>query len=136
MVKTDFNNRIADDKIQGLGYRGDPTLATINVTSFSFGAGARQTFETTVPMTETQVMVVSNVRFSGVGNAHVNNRWAYVISQFFFRNSTPSYDTIIVIDRIAGFLRIRVQFYNPTGAGVTVPNITVDIKSYFYAPSW
>lgn len=130
------DDRIIDDELQGLGYLGQAS-GTISVASFTFFSGATQTFSTTLPLASEQTMSISNVKFSGVGNTGVNNKWIYSTGKLSFRNTSPSYDVLLLIDRTPDGQVIKVQLYNPTVASnQTVPNITISIKSYYYAPSW
>lgn len=123
----------ASSKIQGLGY---VTLGTADMTisSFSFGAGATQTFTTTMTATVQDATSLTRAKFSGVGNGTINNTWTLIPGAMSFRNT--GYDVGILIDRTISGQLITVQFYNSTGGSVTVPTITVSIKSYFYTAPW
>lgn len=132
----DPNNTVINDRVQGLGYVGN-TTGTLSVASFTFFSGETRTFSTTIPHAHQEALSANQVRFSGVGNPALNNKWSVMGGSMFFRNTSPSYDVVVVVTRTGIGQLLTVVFKNPTVASnQTVPNITIDIKSYYYAPSW
>jgi len=125
----------ASTDIQGFGYVSKSS-DTLSIGSFSLGAGARSSaFTLTVATPNTDSASLVQVKFSGVGNTDVNNNWL-ASSKVFFRNSAPSYDVMLFTQRNGGNQVTTVQFYNSTGAGVTIPAITVAVKVYYYTAPW
>ena len=125
----------ASTDIQGFGYVSKSS-DTLSIGSFSLGAGARSSaFTLTVATPNIDSASLVQVKFSGVGNTDVNNNWL-ASSKVFFRNSAPSYDVMLFTQRNGGNQVTTVQFYNSTGAGVTIPAITVAVKVYYYTAPW
>lgn len=131
-----MEKRIVDSKIHGFGYAGN-TTGNLNISSFSLAAGATRSFTIDLSIDTDDTTSLTRIKFSGVGNTALNNIWAMVYGALSFRNiGPPSYDVGVVINRTSSGQQVVIQFYNPTGASVTVPNITVDVESYFYSAPW
>jgi len=131
----DLDTLRAGNEIQGFGYVSK-TSGSLSISSFSLGAGsASSTFTSSVDAPNSDTASLVQVKFSGVGNTDVNNKWVSA-SNFYFRNSTPSYDVIYFTQRVGGTQKHTIQFYNSTGVGVTVPSMTVYFKVYYYTAPW
>ena len=130
-----FDSIAAGSPIQGLGYVTKGTGST-TINSFVLGAGTSSSvfsFTATAPLTD--AVSLTQVKFSGVANPKVNNTWV-VSNRLFFRNTAPGYDVYIFNTRQSTGQVFNVQFYNPTGAGVTIPTITINTVAYYYTAPW
>lgn len=132
---TDLTKTPANSKIQGFGY-SDKVEGTLNISSFSLGAGARRTFTKELTQNSADTTSLSRIKFSGIDNTKVNNTWIMIFGALEIRCSSPNYDIACVINRTEGTQTFTVQFHNSTGASLTVPSITVDFVSYYYTAPW
>lgn len=129
-----INKTPAASAMQGLGYVNKGT-GVLNISSFSFGAGTTRNFTLLAPSAIKDAASINLVQFSGVGNTDVNNQWSYLTGSMFFRNT--NYDIGCILQRTSSGQTLIVQVYNSTvGSTVTVPNITVTLRSYFYTAPW
>lgn len=125
----------AASQIQGLGYVTKATSPLLSISSFSLAAGTNSNFTTTATAAVTDAASLNLVLFSGVGNTDVNNQWCLLNGSMYFRNAANA-DIGAVLQRSSSGQTLTVQLRNTSGAPVTVPNITVSLRSVFYTAPW
>lgn len=132
-----LDNTIADSRIQGLAYIGDPQDGSLSISSFSLGAGAASSVRTISVVADgspQEAATMTKIRFSGVGNTTVDNKWLQVQGAVEFSNT--SYSVAAIIERTNTGASILIQFLNNTGGSVTIPDIEVSTRTYFYLAPW
>ncbi len=133
----DVTKTPANSLMQGFGYLGKDSNV-LNYTGLVLGPGATNAQTATFAyLGEVNATTLSQIIFSGVGNALINN-----INQFFpgsiqFRvTGPPSYDVFAYAQRTAAGMKLTVETKNSTGANQTVPSFSVTLKDYYYAAPW
>lgn len=134
-TKMKVDSTSASSKIMGFGYI-DNVSGSLSIGGFTSTPASVTTFSTTLPATFKAASTFTRLKFSGVGNSDVNNRWIIIPRDTSFRNSAPSYDVQALLQRTTSGVVLTVKIYNPTGVNQSVPNITVAIKTYFFDTVW
>lgn len=127
----------AASSMQGFGYVTS-AQSSFTLGGFNLGAGAASSITSqTLTAQVADASSLSLIKYSGVNNANVNNRWMLVPGESEFTSAAPNaFRLAVVIERTTGGQIAKFQFYNPTGATVTIPSITTVLKSYFYTAPW
>lgn len=126
--------------------KGLQDLGTVDVTknlgTVTIGANSNNTLTPIViPFGRTDV--ISAIRVNITGTTYIGSYWfplfGYTLIQDMalgFGGSTPNYCFTITEQSNSGGRQLTLQFINNTGAGVTTPNLTINIHAHLYEFPW
>ena len=118
------------------GYGAKPSITSQLVTpSFTFAPSAYRTFELVIPSANIDAGSIAMIQITGTNNPGLG-RWFYVPGYFFARNVGPTFDTEITTFRKADGFHVQVNYFNPTAANQTPPQITINAKVLLFQPPW